>query len=89
MINHPFEIPPDATQPDLLSEMILFGELYRRLGGGLDPDLLPVGCVTIKYHSLLIASDNWTMLETTTIHRILEQFSAGVVDTSLLLLMHS
>ena len=46
MINYPFEIPPD-TQQDLLSETILSGDLYRRLGGGLDPHILSVGDVTI------------------------------------------
>ena len=71
VINYPFEIPPD-TQHDLRSETILFGDdLYRRLGGGLDSHILHV-CVTIKYPPLLIAGNNSTMPETTTIRRIFE-----------------
>ena len=87
VIIYPFEIPLDGTQHDLLSETILFGDdLYRsRVGDGLDVHILPVGGIIIKYSQHLIDSNKST--PETTIRMIFEQFSAGVVDTSLLLLM--
>ena len=79
-----------------MNETILFGGLYRsRLGCGLDPHILSVGGVTVKYSLLIAASNNLTKPEMATIlSRIFEQFSAGVVNTSslmlvLLLMMHS
>ena len=37
VINYHYEISSDDTQHDILSETILFGDLYCRLGYGLDP----------------------------------------------------
>ena len=59
-------------------ETTLIGDMYRRLGGGFDLHILP----------LLTTSNNSTMPERMTIRRIFEQFSAGGVDT-LLLMIHS
>ena len=71
------EIPPDDTQHDhLLSETILLGDLYpNRLGGGLDPHILPVGGLTIKYLLLITADNNSTTPETIN-SKIFEQFSS-------------
>ena len=62
-----FEISPDA-QHDLRSETTLFGDLYRRFGG-LNPYILSVGGVTIKYSLHLIVSSSNSTPETT-IHMI-------------------
>ena len=88
MINYPSKF--HQTQYDHLSETILFAQdLYPGLGGGLDPHILPVGGVTIKYHTLFVASNNSMTPETTTINRIFAQFNEGVIGTLLLLLINS
>ena len=72
MINYPFEISP-YSQHDLLSKTILFDDL----------NIHPVGFM-IKYPLFIAASNNSTL--EMTIRGILEEFSADVIYTSLLLI---
>ena len=87
VINYLYEIP-SYRQRGLLNETTFFGgEFDRQLGCGFDPNILSVSGVTIKYPPHLIACNNSSMPEATTIRRIFEQFSAGVHTLLFLLLM--